>query len=220
MRARNMQKLTDQLKAEHPGITIYGIGDAAHQGSPSGHNEDDTPGSRPDQEDSDNEPEHRAVDAMISPTFTAAECETLVQRLVTRPENRARLYHVIYKRRIWRRNGGWVQEYYGGSDPHDNHGHINGLAANDNDTTPWNIGAAEGEDMTVEESQRLYSAAWRAATIIDDLPAVPSNVETSGANAQAGPIAGQENKLHTRLNQLEAKLDQVLAALADDPAAS
>ena len=63
MRSLNMQALTRNLQARYPGITVYGIGDAAHQAEASDHNEDDTPGVRTEQVDGDDVPEHRAIDA-------------------------------------------------------------------------------------------------------------------------------------------------------------
>lgn len=136
-RSRNMQKLTDQLKARYPGMIIYGIGDRAHQGSPSGHNEDDTPGSKPEQEDPDNKKEHRAIDCMIGKKFTLNDAWNLTADMVQIEANRARLYYVIFFRKIWRRNGGWREERYSGSDPHTNHPHISGNWPDDDNETPW-----------------------------------------------------------------------------------
>lgn len=139
MRAPNMQVLTDQLVDEYPGIVVYGIGDEAHQGSPSGHNEDDTPGSRPEREDDDRIPEHRAIDAMIGRAFTPVDAETVTHCLVTRPANRRRLIYVIYRRRVWRKANGWRQETYRGPDPHDDHIHASGDPADDANRDPWDL---------------------------------------------------------------------------------
>jgi hypothetical protein len=140
-RSRNMQRLTEQMQARHPGMVIYGIGDKAHQGSPSGHNEDDTPGSRPEQEDPDSKREHRAIDLMIGPKFTVTDAWNHVAAMVQRPENQARLYYVIFFRKIWRRNGGWREEVYTGSDPHTNHVHDSGNWPDDENTSDWLLDA-------------------------------------------------------------------------------
>ncbi len=137
MRSRNMQRLTDQLHARYPGMTIYGIGDAAHKRSPSGHNEDDTPGSLPEDQDADSKPEHRAIDAMIRGAFTRAAAWALVTALVTLPVNRARLLYVIFEGWIWRRNGGWKREKYTGSNQHFDHPHVSGEADDDENTADW-----------------------------------------------------------------------------------
>lgn len=139
MRAANMQALTEDLQNKYAGIVIYGIGDAAHQAEVSDHNEDDTPGVRTDQTDADNVPEHRAIDAMLTGAFTAAEAENLVQRMLADDATKARLYYIIYNRRIWSSSSGWVQNYYGGSNPHTDHVHFDGLASNDEDGSHWPV---------------------------------------------------------------------------------
>jgi len=60
------------------------------------------------------------------------------------------------------------------------------------------------EDMTPEQDLTMRAAAWREHTIINDLPTVPD-----GAPAE---IRGQENKMHTRLNRIEQKLDALASA--------
>lgn len=137
MRSANMQVLTGQLKQQHPGVVIYGIGDEDHQGSPSGHNEDDTPGSLPEDHDADNKPEHRAIDVMHGPAFSSSDAWNLVTALVTLPVNRARLLYVIYDGWIWRRNGGWKKEIYTGKDKHRTHVHVSGEADDDENTARW-----------------------------------------------------------------------------------
>lgn len=136
MRSANMVVLTNQIKRRWPGVVVYGIGDAAHQGSASGHNEDDTPGSRPEDQDADNKPEHRALDVMLGPAFSRTDANYLVHMLVSVPANRARLLYVIFDGYKWRRNGGWVREVHTG-DPHRDHPHISGEADDDENTSPW-----------------------------------------------------------------------------------
>lgn len=137
MRSLNMQKLTNQLAALYARVVIYGIGDEAHKRSPSGHNEDDTPGSKPEQEDPDSKPEHRAIDVMISGAFTKAAAWLLVTALVTIKANQDRLLYVIFDGWIWRRNGGWVKEVYTGSDKHRDHVHVSGNWPDDDNTAAF-----------------------------------------------------------------------------------
>lgn len=132
-----MQRLTEQEKAKHPGVVIYGIGDEGHKRSPSDHNEDDTPGSKAEQQDADDNPEHRAIDVMIGPSFTVADAWALVVALVTLAANQARLKYVIFDGWIWRRNGGWVREVYTQADKHRDHVHVSGLAADDENGADW-----------------------------------------------------------------------------------
>lgn len=137
MRARNMQRLTEQLEAKYQGVVIYGIGDDAHKRSPSDHNEDDTPGSKAEQQDADDNPEHRAIDVMIGRAFAVADAWALVAALVTIAANQARLKYVIFDGWIWRRNGGWAREVYTQADKHRDHPHVSGLAADDENGADW-----------------------------------------------------------------------------------
>ncbi|MDG4762376.1 hypothetical protein [Micromonospora sp. WMMD710] len=164
-RAANMQALTDDVKRQWPGVVVYGIGDAAHKASASGHNEDDTPGSRPELEDADNRPEHRAIDIMLGPKFTKADADALVARLVADPKARARLYYVIWNGYIWSRSNGWRKTKYTGADQHTGHVHASGWAADDENAGPWPAVAARTsstssteDDMTAKASSIIE--AW------------------------------------------------------------
>lgn len=139
MRAKNMQALTEDLQKQYPGITVYGIGNAAHKLEVSDHNEDDTPGVRAEQSDSDNIPEHRAIDAMLGARFTAAEANKLVARVVLDPASKRRLHYVIWNRHIWHADHNWTQQPYSGDNPHTDHVHFSGLAANDSDGSSWPV---------------------------------------------------------------------------------
>lgn len=147
MRARNMQALTDAIKRRWPGVVVYGIGDAAHRDHPSDHNEDDTPGSRAAQSDGDSNPEHRAIDVMLGPAFTKADGDQLVASLLADPDARARLLNIIWYRGIWSRSWGWTRREYTGSDPHTNHPHISGLAADDENPAGWPAVYSGGSDI-------------------------------------------------------------------------
>lgn len=162
-RSASMAVLDAQLKAQHPGIVIGWIGDAAHAQTVSGHNPDDTPGVRAELSDADSLQEVRSLDPMIGPAFTRTEADQLVHELVSRRQNQTRLFYVIWYDRIWSRDGGWHSKPYQGADRHINHVHISGWAGDDNNTTPWAIGA----DMSVEEvvTGLRTPAQWRDATV-------------------------------------------------------
>ena len=144
MRAANMQALTEDLQARYPGIVVYGIGDAAHKLEASDHNEDDTPGVRTEQVDADSNPEHRAIDAMLSGEFTHNEADALVQRMLADQATLARLYYIIWNKHIWSSTHGWTQRDYDGSNPHTDHCHIDGLASDDENSAHWPVVAAAG----------------------------------------------------------------------------
>lgn len=156
MRSLAMQSLTAAIKRRWPGVVVYGIGDHAHQLAPSDHNEDDTPGSHPAQSDTDRNPEHRAIDVMLGPAFSRADGYALVNALVGDAASRKRLFYIIFDSWLWSRSYGWVKQRFSG-DPHRDHPHISGWAANDEDSSGWPmVDRAEGED-DVSWSEKLES---------------------------------------------------------------
>lgn len=161
MRAANMQALTNDMKNRFPGMTIYGIGDAAHKLEPSDHNEDDTPGSLPEQTDSDNVPEHRAIDLMLGSVFTFNEADALVAKMVNDVPTRKRLHYIIWNGYIWESDNGWARQKYYGSDPHTGHVHVSGLASNDEDASPWPIVyAAAGSGPNPQPPAAVLRRQW------------------------------------------------------------
>lgn len=136
-----MQVLTDDVQSEYgPGVTVWGKGDTAHQSSSSDHNEDDTPGSKPEQTDADSTPEHRAIDIPFQGPFSLTDADDLRRKLTERPENQRRLKYVILGQTIWRKNGGWRPEDYSGE--FHNHLHVSGDAADDENGAHWDIRSA------------------------------------------------------------------------------
>lgn len=143
MRSVAMQSLTNDIEARYPGVTIWGKGDAAHQTHPSDHNEDDTPGSKSAQTDSDTKPEHRAIDVNIDGvTFTHADAEAVIDEVISKPENRARLTYINYKDEQWNEREGWHDN---SDDPHPTHIHFSSKASSDEDGRPWLTGGSEME---------------------------------------------------------------------------
>lgn len=195
MRAPNMQSLTNDMKTRWPGMTIYGIGDDAHKLSTSDHNEDDTPGSKSEQWDSDNIPEHRAIDGMLTASFTEAEAEAFVQRLVADPASQRRLSYVIWKNGIWSRNYGWQRQHYNGE--YHSHVHISGLASDDENTSNWPIVFAAAGSGPVPHLRRQWPSF------------IPKNEyfgHINGPNASHGGYYTREQDdiraIQTRLNAL------------------
>lgn len=157
-RARNMQSLTDDIEARHPGVVIYGIGNKDHQQHASGHNEDDTPGSKPEQTDADDDPEHRAIDVMLGPSLSRSEAQQLVDDLLADPAALARLLYVIFDGYIWSAAYGWVRRPYTGKDKHTGHIHISGEADDDENAASWP--AVTGDDMPYSKSD-LQAFPWQ-----------------------------------------------------------
>lgn len=144
MRAAGMQVLTNQIKEKRPGTTIWGIGDDDHKTRKSGHNEDDTAGVRAEDQDSDNVPEHRAIDIKIDDKFTRADGHYLVGDLVSDEKNRQRLLYINFENTQWSRSNNWVP-VDNSDDPHPGHVHVSGEADADENTSPWMLGAWGGQ---------------------------------------------------------------------------
>lgn len=142
-----------------PGMTIFWIGDLAHQGSVSGHNPDDYTGVRAEMLDADTDPEVRALDFMIGSVFTTQSGWDLVNALV-RGQDRMRLYYVIYRSTIWRRATGFKAESYGG-DNHNDHVHVSGHASDDENGSPWQSVLALGEEEDMPTVDEIWGKIYR-----------------------------------------------------------
>lgn len=139
-----------------PGMTIYWIGDPAHQTGVSGHNPDDTPGVQAELTDADNDPEVRSLDFMIGPQFTAADAQRLVTALITGVD-RQRLFYVIYRSTIYSRTSFSAQPYSGAS--HNDHVHVSGYVTDDANGSDWQSVLALGKqenDMNVYKTPVGY----------------------------------------------------------------
>ncbi|HYD28889.1 hypothetical protein [Brevundimonas sp.] len=100
------------------------IGDAAHAGSSSDHNPDET-GKVPIR-DADKINEVHALDVDKDLNVPGLDMERVVQFLLTRCRNgtERRLRYIIWNRRIWEASNGWRQRTYTGANAHDQHGHF------------------------------------------------------------------------------------------------
>jgi hypothetical protein len=159
MRAENLQVLTVDIQRQWPGATVWGEGDTAHRTSTSDHNEDDTPGSKSEQSDSDNIPEHRALDIPRLGPMTMPTLRELRRRLTDRPANRERLRYVILEQTIWRKKNGWKPERYNGKF-HD-HLHISSDVKDDHNRKSWNV----GPDNVSTPKEREYEMRILAARL-------------------------------------------------------
>jgi hypothetical protein len=124
---RALKAFDDELTSVAPKRTLptWYKGDARHKLSPSGHNPDDTPGSKAEDSDADSIPEIRAGDYRL-PLNAAFTPEQFVQWLVKkcRSGEITWIKYIIFNKRIWSASTGWVTRVYKGSNPHDKHFHI------------------------------------------------------------------------------------------------
>ncbi|MDR6322899.1 hypothetical protein [Actinoplanes couchii] len=100
------------------------IGDTAHQGRVSDHNDDEV--GRVPIRDADSKHEVHAIDLDVDLRESDLTMEKVVQHVVGRCRSGAekRLRYVIYNRRIWEASNGWKQRAYSGDNAHTQHAHF------------------------------------------------------------------------------------------------
>lgn len=137
--------LRDQINAWAPDrdhASDGTIGDAAHQAETSGHNPDDTTGSRPEWNgDPDSVPEVRAID-VDSDLRNGATAQQLVDHIVALKPSSV-LRYVIYNRKIYSASAGWAAQDYTGASAHTEHIHFSGAysqAADQNTSYDYRLG--------------------------------------------------------------------------------
>jgi len=157
-----LQNLRRQVNAAFPArdITSDGtIGDTAHQAETSGHNRDDTPGSRPEWDgDPDSTPEVRAWDMDSNLNAPPATAQQVVDHIRRLPGVSSVLRYMIYNRKIYRASNDWVPETYTGKSAHTEHIHFSGAytqAADDNVTFDFRLDEVGDNDMTKDEMLAL-----------------------------------------------------------------
>lgn len=175
--------LIAEIKAEHPGVVIYTIGDQQHQQEVSDHN--------PDEWDF-----VCAADVMIGPHFTAADAEHLFVRL--RQIKDSRTAYAIYNRRIESRTvKPWQVRKYKGDDPHTGHVHVSVVHGPDpHPTTSWHI-YQEETDMDLTPA---------------NIDAIATAVAAKVWAAQGGPATARETAFE-RLGHIDSAVDEINAKL-------
>lgn len=130
--APDLDVLIDEVKEEHPGMTVGTIGDEAHREEESDHN--------PDPDDSVN-----AGDFMVGSHFTKTDAGHLFARLTELLDSR--MAFAIFDRHIVSTtvSPGEVRNYTG-TDPHTGHVHVSVKHTAESDRRPWHI---EEKDMAL-----------------------------------------------------------------------
>lgn len=123
---KGLERLIEQVKAKHPGMSVGTIGDAAHQKEKSDHN--------PEADGSVD-----AADFMLGAHFSSGDATALANELAVHRDNR--IAYVIWNRRIISSTvSPWVWRPYSGSDPHTGHVHVSVNDKHENDTREWDLG--------------------------------------------------------------------------------
>ncbi len=188
------------------------IGDKAHQESTSGHNPDDTPGSKPEYSDADSKQEVRAYDADNDlRDRRGVDFQQVIDRVLATPADRDRLAYIIHRRRIWKKRNGWRREVYTGSSPHDEHAHFSGDPIHDENGAPWTsiLAFKEASMAALEPTDGSYNdLIFRVKALIQ------------GTDVMGGPSAGTINRnevaagirgIGTLIGDLTAKVNALTA---------
>jgi hypothetical protein len=132
-----------ELTSVAPNRTLptWYMGDLAHRMHPSGHNPDDTPGSKSEDSDADNIAEIRSGDYRLplNASFTAEELIQLLVKLC-RQGKITWIKYIIYNGRIWSASTGWVTRKYTGSNKHDHHFHLSCKPDTKSENTTTKVG--------------------------------------------------------------------------------
>ena len=136
--ARSLEVLRDEIRALHPGTTVWTIGDAAHRGTASDHN-----------------PNPQGVVCAIDVLADGGlDLANLAETVRTSGHPAAK--YVIYNRRIASKTHGWAWRAYHGSNPHTTHVHVSVGVGPDgrstgpyDNTSPWGVAGAAGGEGTV-----------------------------------------------------------------------
>lgn len=188
-----------EVKAKHPGMTVFTIGDAEHQAETSDHNPD-TWGFV------------CAGDAMIGPHFTAADAEDLFDRLTAmiRAGDKRPAYAIYNRRIVSSTVHPGVVRAYTLSNPHTDHVHLSvPHGSNPHPTTAWGL-YTEGDDMDQATFNNLM-AGFLASTGGKQAMA---DVVWNGP-AWNGP-EGRETAA-VRLGHVDEAVDDILNRLPEQP---
>ena len=223
-----LQNLRAQVDAAFPDRdkTSDGtIGDAAHQAETSGHNPDDTRGSRPEWNgDPDSTPEVRAWDMDSDLRAAPATAQQVVDHIRALPGVSNVLRYMIYNRHIYRASSNWRPEAYTGASAHTEHIHFSGQysQAADNNTSfdyrleeiPVAIPAAQMDQLLAairapytDTDKTSLSETEAGHDVLSQQ--IPDGTKPGSPQAPAFVVI---QNIGRELVALQAKVDQLLAA--------
>lgn len=193
------------------------IGDAAHQAeAASGHNPDDTVGSRPEWDgDSDTLQEVRAWDMDSDLGEAGTTAQMLVDHLRALPGLSSHVRYMIYNRKIYHSSSNFAPAPYSGASAHTEHIHFSGAytQAADQDTS-FNYRLSEvGDDMSKQDVTDALTDFFKQAG------SVPTQDYTSRIGRDAlnqdipNPFTGAKSTAYSLLGDLADHLLIVEQAL-------
>lgn len=202
---QNLRGQVDEAFPNRDKSSDGGIGDAAHRARKSGHNPDDTTGSKPTWDgDNDMSPEWRAWDCDADLREDGVTAQRLVDHVRKLPKVGTVLRFIIFNRKIYHVDDNFQPEDYFGDNPHDKHIHFEGAytnAADNNTMFDFKLGdlfmLSEADKKWL--SDKIDAAATAAAKRVWD---TRFDIETGPDkvyNATAGSIITHIPGEHTRV---------------------
>lgn len=223
--ARHFQRQLDAAFPDRDGPDGW-IGDAAHRARTSGHNPDDTPGSRPAWDgDPDNLAEVRAVDVKRR-LGAGVDGQDLVDHLTRLPGLSGVIRYLIHAGRIYHARTGFRPQPHDGA-PHDEHVHVEfawSQAADQNTTFDYRL---EEIPMALTAADKQWIAARIDAAAAEAARATLAGLDAAGIRFTEDGV--NKGKLRTlggtmdadarRIIGIEATLADILAVLTARPPA-
>lgn len=203
------------------------VGDAAHQGSVSDHNWDET-GNTGGVEDPDSVNEVHAIDVDVTgPWPTGFTMEKAVQFLIAEAKagREKRFRYIIFNKRIWSASTGWAQKTYSGSNPHDKHAHFSfvygsGAGHPEQDTRTYGLRTLipqEGNVATLDNTDKAWLTSPAYTKAIADAASAATIKALLATRFDPGHPINPDRTITSWLMDIQNLRDALVHKL-DDPA--
>jgi hypothetical protein len=223
---KGLKNLRGQLNTRWPNrdhASDGTIGDEAHQAEMSGHNPDDTAGSKAAWNgDPDSTPEVRAFDCDSDFREAGVNAQMVVDHIRALPGVSSVLRYMIYNRKMYHERDGFRPTAYTGPSAHTEHIHFEGAwsQAADNDTT-FNYRLEEVGDMPLTEADadvilnRLAARLKSQGGLASPTDTLVTTLRAVAWQYQGGGLQGATSALDAIADgqALAGKLDVVIEAI-------
>lgn len=194
-------------------------GDKAHKAETSGHNPDDTSGSKAAWNgDSDNTPEVRAWDMDSDLHDSEVTTDEFVAHILSLPNLSSVIRYIIWNRHWWHERDGWVKRDYTGASAHTEHVHFEGAWSNASDAnTKFDYKLDELGDNVLNDADKKWISAEIGKQVIAALqkdgtvtaPPNAASVKTNPTWAVTSALTDQARVLR----ETEEKINQIVSAV-------